>query len=114
VVQIPNVFPWPLKAESSLLLGWIFYGIAVYFVYALLFSQWGYDTGPLLGLTANALVMLGPLIMQLKTAADAQLPGLIAYLVILIAGLLLACYFLFIHRSTRFWGRRVLRKAISE
>jgi hypothetical protein len=109
VVQIRNIFPWSLKVETSILLGWIFYATASYFIYALLFPQWGYVSGPLLGLLTHDLIMIGPLVMQFARGETENLPILIAYLAVVIVSLFIAVYFLFIHRSTRFWNRRISR-----
>jgi hypothetical protein len=35
LLKMPNVMPWPLKPESSVMIGWIFIGDAFYFIYGL-------------------------------------------------------------------------------
>jgi hypothetical protein len=53
--------------------------------------------------------MIGPLVMQFARGETENLPILIAYLAVVIVSLFIAVYFLFIHRSTRFWNRRISR-----
>ena len=102
----PHIFPWPLKPESSVLVGWIFLGAAVYFLHGVAVPLWHNACGQLLGFLAYDLVLLGPFISHLDRVHPDHRLSLMLYLSVLIYSTLLAVYFLFIHRTTRLIGRQ--------
>ena len=73
VAKVPDVFPWPLKPETSVLFGWMFLGDAFYFAFALLQPRWSNATTQLWSFLAYDLVLIGPFLQRLQTsAADEQ------------------------------------------
>lgn len=103
ILQRPNIMPWPLKTESSVIFGWIFFGDAFYFLYALLKPYWPFARAQLWSFLAYDLVLIGPLLAHLDTVSPALRPNLLIYIAILLYSGALAVYFLFIHSSTRHW-----------
>ncbi|HZP85945.1 MAG TPA: hypothetical protein VFB54_03935 [Burkholderiales bacterium] len=97
-----NVFPWPLDPQQSVLYGWIFLGAACYFLYALLKPVWSNAQGQLLGFLAYDLVLIVPFVGHFPTVRADLRMNLIVYTSVLIYSGLLATYYLFINRATRF------------
>lgn len=58
ILKVPNTLPWNLSPESSVLYGWVFLGLAFYYLYAVLNRQWIHAIGPLLGFLVYDLVLL--------------------------------------------------------
>jgi hypothetical protein len=69
---VPNTLPWQLSRESSVLYGWVFVGLAVYYLYAVLRPNWEYAVGPLLGFLLYDLVLAGPLFSRFGSVAPEQ------------------------------------------
>ncbi|MGH2542881.1 MAG: hypothetical protein ACRDIB_08795, partial [Ardenticatenaceae bacterium] len=67
LLVMPNILPWPLTPEQSVLYGWIFLGAAFYFLYAILNPKWGNAQGQLLGFLAYDLVLIVPFINHFVT-----------------------------------------------
>ena len=103
-LQIPTI-PWPLTPELSLLVGSMFFGAAVYFLYGLLRPSWANAGGQLAGFLAYDLVLIVPFLRALPGVAPQFRTGLIVYLVVVVYSGLLAIYYLFVHRPTRLWSR---------
>lgn len=102
LLRQPFIFPWPLKAETSMVIGWIFLGAAVYFLHGVFYPHWANAKGQLLGFLAYDIVLLWPFINHLETVKEEHLFSLAVYLAVLVYSFLLSVYFLFLHRSTRF------------
>ncbi len=103
-LQIPTI-PWPLTPELSLLVGSMFFGAAVYFIYGLLRPSWANAGGQLAGFLAYDLVLIVPFLRALPGVAPQFRTGLIVYLVVVVYSGLLAIYYLFVNRETRLLGR---------
>jgi hypothetical protein len=101
-----DVFPWPLRSESSVIFGWIFLGPAVYFAAAALSPYWANATGQLLGFLAYDLVLLPPFLARFDDVTSGDLLSLIVYTAILLYSGGLAIYHLFLDERTRVWGPR--------
>lgn len=99
-LQIPTI-PWKLTPELSLVAGCLFFGAAVYFIYALLRPSWANAGGQLAGFLAYDLVLIVPLLRALPGVAPQFRTGLLVYLVVVVYSGLLASYYLFINRETR-------------
>jgi hypothetical protein len=97
----PNIFPWPLTPEQSVLYGWIFLGASCYFIFALLNPKWGNAQGQLLGFLAYDLVLIIPFINHLATVRPEMRLSLIIYTTVVTYSGLLALYYLLINRETR-------------
>jgi hypothetical protein len=101
-----DVFPWPLRSESSVIFGWIFIGPAVYFAAAARSVYWAEATGQLLGFLAYDLVLLPPFLAHFDDVSSGDLISLIVYTAILVYSGGLATYHLFFDERTRVWGLR--------
>lgn len=101
-LQRPNIFPWQLSPENSTIYGWIFLGAMCYFLYALVHPVWGNARGQLIGFLAYDLVLIVPFIAHFQTVKAELLVNLAVYTAVVIFSGLLAIYYLFLHKSTRF------------
>jgi len=102
VVQVA-ILPWPLQPESSVLYGFVFFGMALYFGYALFKPEWSHSRGQLLGFLAYDLVLIGPLLGLFAPPGPVSWLGLIAATAIVVGSGLLAVYYLFVQKTTRVW-----------
>jgi hypothetical protein len=101
ILRTPNIMPWPLKPETSVMIGWIFFGDAFYFLYAILRPQWAYARTQLWSFLAYDLVLIAPFVAHLTQVQPELRTSLILYLVVLLYSGSLAVYYLFIHPATR-------------
>ncbi len=106
ILRIPNIFPWPLKPNSSVLYGLIFWGAAVYFIHAILHPKWNYGAGQLAGFLAYDLILIGPFLAHFATVLPEHRTSLVIYTAVLIYSGGLAIYYLFINKSTQLWKPR--------
>jgi hypothetical protein len=82
VLGRPNVFPWQLTHQQSVLYGWIFLGAAGYFLV--------YD-----------LILIVPFVALLFGREPFLAPNLLYYIAVLVYSGGLAVYFLFVRQETR-------------
>jgi hypothetical protein len=108
ILQVPNVIPWVITPELSVVIGWMFLGAAAYFVYALLRPSWFNSAGQLAGFLAYDVVLIVPFLQRLPTVAPQFQAGLIVYTAVVIYSGLLAFYYLFISKPTRLLTHRPL------
>jgi hypothetical protein len=101
LLRRPNIFPWPISDENSILYGWIFLGAMFYFLYALAYPVVSNVRGQLLGFLAYDLVLIGPFLLHFRTVEASMLTSLIIYTAVLGYSGLLAAYLLLIHPPTR-------------
>ena len=101
ILQIKNVFPWDLNADSSVVFGWMFLGDAFYFLYALLYPRWRYACAQLWSFLAYDLVLIGPFLGHFANVKPEQRMSLILYTAVLIYSGAVAVYYLLINRETR-------------
>lgn len=106
IFKVPNVIPWTITPELSVVIGWMFAGAAAYFVYALLRPSWFNSAGQLAGFLAYDLLLIIPFLTRLPTVTPQFQAGLIIYTAVVIYSGALAVFYLFIHRPTRVWTRR--------
>jgi len=99
--QIPNVIPWKITPELSVVIGCMFFGAVIYFLYGLYRPSWANAAGQLLAFLAYDLVLIVPFLQRLPTVIPEHRIGQIVYIAVLIYSGLLAIYFLFIHAPTR-------------
>lgn len=104
VMRYPAVFPWPLQPQSSVVFGWIFLGAAMYFLYGFLRPHWSNACGQLLGFLAYDLILLPPFLQHFGTVQPGHQLSLWVYTGVIVYSALLAIYFLFVHRETRFFS----------
>jgi len=101
ILKVPNVIPWTITPELSVVIGWMFFGAATYFAYALLRPSWLNSAGQLAGFLAYDAVLIVPFLTRLPTVAPELRMGLTIYTLVVIYSGLLAIYYLFIHKTTR-------------
>lgn len=104
VLKVPNILPWTLTPDLSVVCGWMFLGAAAYFAYGLMRPSWHNAVGQLAGFLAYDLVLIVPFLQRLPTIAPEYRISLYIYIVVVIYSGLLAIYYLFVNRSTRIWG----------
>jgi hypothetical protein len=110
VAKVPNVFPWDLKPETSVLFGWMFLGDAFYFLFALLQPRWHNAATQLWSFLAYDLVLIGPFLQRLQVINTTEqywtwYYSLVIYIGILLFSAAVAIYYLLIQRDTRVWFR---------
>jgi hypothetical protein len=105
ILKTPNVIPWKITPELSVVIGCMFFGAATYFVYALLRPSWVNAAGQLAGFLAYDVVLIVPFLARLPTLAPEQRLGQYIYTAVVIYSGLLAIYYLFIHKSMRLWAK---------
>jgi hypothetical protein len=104
VFQITETIPWKITPEIAVIMGWMFLGAAVYFVYTLVRPSWLNAAGQLMGFLAYDVVLIVPFLTRLPTISPENRLGLTVYTGVVIYSGLLAIYFLFLHRPTRVWA----------
>jgi hypothetical protein len=105
-LQVPNILPWRVTPEGSVIYGWMFLGAASYFIYAVLRPSWMNSGGQLAGFLAYDLVLIIPFINHFAQVSPQQLPSLIIYTTVVALSGLLAIYYLFINEETRVTSRQ--------
>jgi hypothetical protein len=101
VMQVPNVLPWAVTPEGSVIYGWMFLGAVAYFAYSVARPSWMNTGGQLAGFLAYDLVLIVPLINHFGSVSPQLMPNLILYVVVVSYSGLLGIYYLFINKSTR-------------
>ena len=111
LLKVPNTLPWNLSPESSVLYGWVFLGLAIYYLYAVLKPQWIHALGPLLGFLVYDLVLFSPLFARFGSLQPEHVRGQAAASVIIIFSAALGVYYLFINPATRLGAHDNLRRS---
>jgi hypothetical protein len=101
LLQVPNVFAWPLNPLSSAIMGCFFLGSACYFLYGLYTPRWHNACGQLWSFLAYDIVLIFPFLFHFTTVSPARLPSLIVNTIILVYSGTLALYYLLIKKETR-------------
>jgi hypothetical protein len=109
VLKTPNILPWPLTAELSVVIGWMYLGAAAYFAYALLRPGWANTAGQLAGFLAYDVVLIVPFLQRLSTVPPEFQASQIVYTAVVVYSGLLAAYYLFLSPRTRIWGAMQLQ-----
>lgn len=107
ILKVPDILPWKITPDLSVLIGWMFIGAAGYFIYGLLRPSWGNAGGQLAGFLAYDLVLIVPFLQRLPGSPENFRTNLIIYIGVVVYSGLLAVCFLFIHKSTRLFGRSI-------
>ena len=103
ILKVPNIIPWAITPQLSVVIGWMFFGAMTYFIYTLMRPNWLNAAGQLAGFLAYDLVLIVPFLTRLPTVTTERRLGLIIYTVVVIYSGLLAIYYLFINKPTRVW-----------
>src|SRR6187431_199837 len=93
ILKVPNTLPWNISPESSVLYGWVFLGLAFYYIYALVRPQWIHALGPLLGFLVYDIVLAYPLFAHYASLQPGQLLGQIAASFIIVVSAILGIYY---------------------
>lgn len=101
LLKVPNTLPWNLSPESSVLYGWVFLGLAFYYLYAILKPQWIHALGPLLGFLVYDLVLFSPLFARFGSLPPEHILGQVAASFIILVSAVLGVYYLFVNPATR-------------
>jgi len=104
LIKMPNIMPWPVTPEVSVLIGWVFIGDAFYFMYALTTGKWHGGRAQLLSFLAYDALLIIPLLRHLSNVQPGSQVNLIVYLIIVLFSAVVAIYFLFINPGTRRWN----------
>jgi hypothetical protein len=107
-LQVPNILPWAVTPEGSVIYGLMFLGAASYFAYAFARPSWMNSGGQLAGFLAYDLVLIVPFMLHFARVRPDLLPNLILYTVVVVASGLLAAYYLFVNPATRITAREVV------
>ncbi len=99
-----HIFPWPLRAETSVMAGAVFVSSAVYFIYSFTRRYWGEVSAPLIAFLAYDLVLIGPFVRHFGTVLPAHRLSLVLYVVALLISGGIATYYLLFAPSTRLIG----------
>ena len=70
LMQVPNVIPWKITPDLSLVIGWMFIGAAMYFAYGLLRPGWVNAAGQLAGFLAYDVALIVPFLQRLPQECD--------------------------------------------
>lgn len=111
LLNVPNTLPWNLSPESSVLYGWVFLGLAFYYLYAVLNPQWIHALGPLLGFLVYDLVLFSPLFARFGNIQPEHVRGQVAASIIIIFSAVLGVYYLFINPATRLGAENQPRRS---
>lgn len=103
VLGVPNIFPWPLKRETSTMIGLMFSGNVLYFLYGVMTPYWGNAVGQLLGFLAYDLILIFPFIGHFSSVHPEHRASLIIYTGVLVYSGGLAIYYLFFHPTLALW-----------
>jgi hypothetical protein len=103
IMRVPDVIPWTITPDLSVVIGAMFLGAAVYFAYALFRPSWTNSTGQFVGFLAYDVVLIVPFLQRLPTVAPELKTNLTIYTAVVAISGLLAIYYLFINRPTRLW-----------
>jgi hypothetical protein len=117
---VQDVLPWrftigeatnPENSNTPVLFGWMFFGDAFYFLYALFYPRWHAARAQLWSFLAYDLVLIGPFLIRMPFAwpnffsqqplPNALLDNLYVYTAILVYSGVLGIYYLLINKHTR-------------
>lgn len=101
LMRMPNVFPWRLKPDESVLFGCVFIGAACYFAHAVRTPLWKNAQGPLLGFLAYDLVLIAPFAAHFGKVDPALRLSLMVYTSVIVYSAALALYHLMLNPQTR-------------
>jgi hypothetical protein len=110
ILRADGIMPWPLDPHTSVVFGWIFFGDAFYFAYAVARPHWGSARAQLWSFLAYDAVLLVPLAAHLRNVDPDLLPNLVVYLAVLVYSAVLAVYYLIVNPRTRGWRTQPLAR----
>jgi len=105
ILRRPNILPWNITPELSVIFGWLFIGALGLFLYALYRPYWAMASGALASFLAYDLVLIVPFLRRIPSIEPQFRLSMILYLIAIVTSAGLAIYTLFIDQKTRVWGR---------
>ncbi len=96
-----TIFPWPLRPEISMIIGWIFIGAAAFFLYGMLRQGWQNASGQLVGFFAYDVVLIIPFLLHFANVEPGRVTSLLVYVGVLVYSGILSAYYLFLNKGTR-------------
>jgi hypothetical protein len=101
IAGVPNIIPWQITPELSVLIGIMFLGASAYFAYGVVEPRWENAGGQLAGFLAYDVVLVIPIVSRLPTVDDALRLNLVVYTGVVAFSGLLAINYLFVNPATR-------------
>lgn len=105
ITRTEGVMPWPVDADTSVFIGWIFAGNACAFLYGAVRGRWDSARAQLWGFLAYDVVLIVPLLLHYADAPADLRTNIVVYAAVLAYSGALAVYYLLINPSTRGWVR---------
>ncbi|HLF78841.1 MAG TPA: hypothetical protein VJB57_15285 [Dehalococcoidia bacterium] len=106
LLKVPDVLPWPLSDQLSVIAGSLFLGAGAYLGYSLLRPSWANTGGQLAAFLAYDVVLVYPLFTRIPDVAPKFRDNLLVYSFVIAYSGLLAIYYLFINPETRLFGAK--------
>ncbi len=101
VARVPDILPWPLTPDHSVVAGTMFLGSASYFAYALVRPRWTNAGGQLAGFLAYDVMLIVPLATRSDSAYSERGPNLWAYVAVIVSSAIVAVWYLLLAPETR-------------
>jgi len=98
---VPGIMPWPLKAETSALYGWIFLAAVCSFAYPLWRPRVENAVVGLLGFLAYDLALIPPFVAHFERVRPEFTTTLVSYTTVLVMTALVSVWYLFVSPHTR-------------
>jgi len=106
--RVPDILPWALTPELSVVTGTMFLGSASYFAYAIVRPRWTNAGGQLAGFLAYDLVLFVPLVTRSGSVYAGWGINLWVYIVVIVGSGVLAVWYLMLAPRTRMFRARSL------
>ena len=103
ILGVPDVMPWPVDPDVSVVFGWMFFGDAWYFAYAVVRPDWRAARTQLWSFLAYDVVLFVPLLRASGSAPPQLRDSVAVYLLILACSGALGVYYLLLNTRTRGW-----------
>ena len=101
IARVPDILPWPVTPELSILIGIMFLGAAAYFAYGVVDPRWENAGGQLAGFLAYDVVLIVPFLTRLPTIDDHLRINLAVYTAVVAFSGVLAIWYLALDTRTR-------------
>ena len=109
IARVPEIMPWALTPDLSVITGIMFLGSASYFAYGLARPRWTNAGGQLAGFLAYDLVLIVPLLTRSGSAYSGWGINRWAYTAVIVGSGILAAWYLLLAPRTRMFRARPVR-----
>jgi hypothetical protein len=106
ITRVPEIMPWALTPDLSVVTGMMFLGSASYFAYGLVRQRWTNAGGQLAGFLAYDLVLIAPLLTRSGSAYSGWGINRWAYTAVIVGSGILAAWYLLLAPRTRMFRAR--------